>query len=592
MSEKSESFGTAASRQSSRKPFVASTSTAPGKPAVRESSRPKKQPDTSKIKTKIADNVTRNLGEIPVINITEFKDPEEVRPTASEGNLEHLTSTPDIDRLDRPKSDSALLRKISTIRAATQVRLNDSIRSVSEPGDLEGSFTGTSDISIGCGGALHEIPQLAAALYQKCKTRLEESRNLNRDIREEVSNGMNGLYEMILRLADSRNRHITEKMRLKAHYEHLVARIEAAHGKTLVEIKSHHEFNNKNLMEKVEKTFKESEAARWLVYELETKFKDQCTALEQINKTIETLKDTKQAEQGPVGAREDLKALVEELRILSKTPKEDTPKPTQHSLDTNPLKLNYAAALAKPSYAVVVESADPRHCGDDIVKKIKEKVDVIELGVGVSGGRKVKNQKVVLTCSTERERSTLSRAIAGTDEKFTVATPKPRKPLLKLIGVSQDLDNHKIEEALIKQNRHILLDNIKEDDKIVRTIRRQKGRNSALSNIIVEVSPLIWNCMKDRKVKLGYQMILAVDQSPILQCYKCMGYSHRASECKNSTKCGFCGNDHDTRQCEARNTTPCCINCPEGNRAHPAFSRDCPEWQKWDRISRQGVLYL
>lgn len=44
----------------------------------------------------------------------------------------------------------------------------------------------------------------------------------------------------------------------------------------------------------------------------------------------------------------------------------------------------YSEVVAAPRYAVLNESADPRHCGEDIVRQIKEKVNVIDLGIGVT----------------------------------------------------------------------------------------------------------------------------------------------------------------------------------------------------------------
>lgn len=76
----------------------------------------------------------------------------------------------------------------------------------------------------------------------------------------------------------------------------------------------------------------------------------------------------------------------------------------------------YSEVVAAPRYAVLNESADPRHCGEDIVRQIKEKVNVIDLGIGVTGVRKLKNQKVAITCDTERDRTALKEAIVASNK--------------------------------------------------------------------------------------------------------------------------------------------------------------------------------
>lgn len=59
---------------------------------------------------------------------------------------------------------------------------------------------------------------------------------MNRDIREAVSDNLHGFRQMIFRLADSRNRHVAEKERTKAQYEHTLACLEAQHIKALVDL--------------------------------------------------------------------------------------------------------------------------------------------------------------------------------------------------------------------------------------------------------------------------------------------------------------------------------------------------------------------
>ncbi|XP_061719986.1 uncharacterized protein LOC133527111 [Cydia pomonella] len=239
------------------------------------------------------------------------------------------------------------------------------------------------------------------------------------------------------------------------------------------------------------------------------------------------------------------------------------------------------------NFVVVLESIDPRQEGKDVLKVIKEKVDVVDIGVGIKSVRETRNKKVIISCDSNEDRQKLSTAIKTQTTNITVGIPKMRNPSLRIIGVIPEYASAKIEDAMIKQNVR-LLDGIADEHKTVRYVRAVKGRNDSVRNAIVEVSPQMWTAMQGQKVRIGYQSVMAVDQSPVLQCFKCFGFGHRASECKSDARCAYCAEHHDTRSCNNRETVSRCVNCVNRNCnerdcMHSAFSQTCPEWIKWDR---------
>ncbi|XP_061723020.1 uncharacterized protein LOC133529340 [Cydia pomonella] len=244
------------------------------------------------------------------------------------------------------------------------------------------------------------------------------------------------------------------------------------------------------------------------------------------------------------------------------------------------------------SYAVILEPLDPRKESKDALNEVQEKVDLVELGVGIKSVRHTKNNKIVINCETESDRTTLSTAIKHNTTGVTVGVPKLRNPCIKLLGVTSDNANERIVEAIAKQN-HRIMDSVDADHKRIKYIRSVKGRNDSMKNVVVEVSPQLYQQMLSQKIKIGYQSVLAVDQSPIIQCFKCMGFGHQAANCTSNSKCGFCADAHDTRNCPRSSKVPCCTNCKGQDKEynHPAFSQNCPDWIKWDRIARINVRY-
>ncbi|XP_061726244.1 uncharacterized protein LOC133531865 [Cydia pomonella] len=270
-------------------------------------------------------------------------------------------------------------------------------------------------------------------------------------------------------------------------------------------------------------------------------------------------------------------------------------------------KKSYAEAVATPTehrerpaivtpktkYTILLESTDPTSTGEDIIKEMKTSIDVVEMGIGIASMRATKYNKIVIACDTNQEREKLSEALKQNCSKLTASLPTMRNPMVRFIGITPDMTNEKVVEAVSKQNNN-LTEAIPKQDFTLKPIRCTKGRTSATRNIIMETSPLVWSALINKKVKIGYLQILVVDQSPVYQCFKCSGYGHKANNCPNTINCGFCSEKHDTRNCPNRKNTPRCVNCCQKEETeifHTAYSKDCPEWRKADRFARMSVRY-
>ncbi|XP_063620697.1 myb-like protein X [Cydia splendana] len=246
------------------------------------------------------------------------------------------------------------------------------------------------------------------------------------------------------------------------------------------------------------------------------------------------------------------------------------------------------------SYAVILENIDPRKENAETLKQVQDKVDVIQLGVGIQQIRYTKSNKVVINCENEEDREKLSTAIRNNNTGVTVEVPKLRNPQIKLIGVINENVGDKITEAIHRQNPNIT-SNLSGNEKLIKYIRHINRRDSYTKNVIIEVSPEIYNrIQQQRKIRIGYQSVMAVEQQQLLQCYNCMGYNHRASICTAKTRCGYCAETHDTRKCPNRySKDPNCSNCQKKGmeHIHAAYSLDCPEYSKWSKIAKMSIRY-
>lgn len=77
------------------------------------------------------------------------------------------------------------------------------------------------------------------------------------------------------------------------------------------------------------------------------------------------------------------------------------------------------------------------------------------LGITVNNVRRTKGQNVVVTCDSEDDREALSWAIKGKKVPITATPLKSRRPLIRLVGVANDLKDDQIPVALVNQKKRL-----------------------------------------------------------------------------------------------------------------------------------------
>ncbi|CAK1553848.1 unnamed protein product [Leptosia nina] len=136
-----------------------------------------------------------------------------------------------------------------------------------------------------------------------------------------------------------------------------------------------------------------------------------------------------------------------------------------------------------------------------------------------------------------------------------------------------------------------------EEERIIVRYRR-RTRNPHANHVVLQVPPKMWqNITEAGKVHIDLQRVVAMDQTPLVQCSRCLGYGHGRRLCKEEQDtCSHCGGPHKKEACpdHQNGIKPSCINCGRAGieRAnHNAFEQECPVRKKWDRLARAAVAY-
>lgn len=325
--------------------------------------------------------------------------------------------------------------------------------------------------------------------------------------------------------------------------------------------------------------------------------------LQLVSSDIRELRDTKP--QAPSHPAPNLEAELAMAEVKQKL--ETIEKGVSHlSSAEKPMQgpITFAQALSRPpppklpNHTLIIGSTDPKHTGDQVIECVTKALDFKKTGAKVNKVRKARNQKIVVNCASKEDLKLVRDKVEG-DKKLTVQEPKPANPLACIRGVLSINTDVEIVELIKAQNKHLLQD-IEVDRQTIKMRYRRRARNPHECHPVLELSPAVWKrFLEAEKVHIGMQRCRVEDQSPLVQCTRCLAYGHSKSVCKAEKEtCSYCGETHTGRNCPSKSDgkSPVCINCKIAKRegkevSHVAFSDECQEKVKWDNIARSKVSY-
>ncbi|CAK1592794.1 unnamed protein product [Parnassius mnemosyne] len=345
-----------------------------------------------------------------------------------------------------------------------------------------------------------------------------------------------------------------------------------------------------------------------LVKEAETR---KCTGIENKSKEQEK-REERQEDEYKITQLEEQNKLIKKLeehgRLLEENNKEieklrDEMKKQENKTERG----TYANVLAgKPSrlptetvamHSVAITSTNEMETGDQVMEKIRKVINAKEEGLRIDKIRKARDRKVIVGCCTQEEINRVKEKLRNANEHLNVEEIKNKDPLIILRDVLQYNKDEEIVKAIRAQNKQLFRD-IKDNEDRMEIKYKKRTRNPHTSHIVMRVSPLLWNRLTETgAIHIDLQRVRVEDQSPLVQCSKCLGYGHTKRVCNETQEvCSHCGGPHLRTECAdwLSGEAPSCKNCIKAKmdrNDHNAFSSDCPVRRRWETLARSTVAY-
>ncbi|CAK1545370.1 unnamed protein product [Leptosia nina] len=408
-------------------------------------------------------------------------------------------------------------------------------------------------------------------LLERIDKLIDDSRNLRGDIKEGIKKAIKSLRQMAKQTKESKSKGKREVREIQTQTEEEVTK-----ESELIEGKE------KDTGTGTENLIKELREQRKII---EREFAELKRELPKMTARIEEYR--KEEETSKKEIREALNQGIIEFKSYASVAA--TAVKTEGKGRTRP---EYETA----KYAITVASEGTETSGE-VLEEIRRVVDAKKTGLRVDRIRKIKDQKVVIGCESREELEKVKEKLKK-NKNLLVEEATNKDPLILLRDVLSVHTDEELVAALKCKNKELMREVRKEEEERIRVRYRRNTRNPHANHVVVQVPPVMWhNITEAGRVHIDLQRVAAVDQTPLVQCSRCLGYGHGRRLCKEEKDtCSHCGGPHKKESCPEHQSgkKPSCINCSRASiegASHNAFEQECPVRRRWDRLARASVAY-
>lgn len=247
-------------------------------------------------------------------------------------------------------------------------------------------------------------------------------------------------------------------------------------------------------------------------------------------------------------------------------------------------------AQKRQTYALVVESTKKGTTAEEVTKKLKAAVKPAEIGVRIESIREGHGSKILLKCRDEISVQKIKERMRGECKEISIRSPEPLKAVIAINGVDEEECKEGLVGRMIAQNPGLasLTPEGSNESEIIKVVRYAKmGVNKNTRRVFLMVNAEARKRLSELEyIYIGYKKVKVLDSTPLLQCYRCLGFNHMSKNCRNEERCMYCADGHRSSECTIKNEREKfkCYNCREylGVKEcnHRASSWECEYYKR------------
>lgn len=168
----------------------------------------------------------------------------------------------------------------------------------------------------------------------------------------------------------------------------------------------------------------------------------------------------------------------------------------------------------RPHHSLIIASHDTLDTSDKILDKLRTTLDARHSGIQIQSVRKIREQRVILSCSTQEEAEIIAEKLTH-NKQFKLEKAKNKDPLIILKNLFTHNTDKDIIESITEQNHDLIEDIPEEQLKTITVKYKRKTRNPNQNHVVLQVSPEIWQRLTNAGyIYIDLQRIRVEDQTP------------------------------------------------------------------------------
>lgn len=237
---------------------------------------------------------------------------------------------------------------------------------------------------------------------------------------------------------------------------------------------------------------------------------------------------------------------------------------------------------ANQEATILINSENKDEDTMEILKSVVQRPE--EEGWKVHSSRKNKSGTTILKVDQKSKNLIMnSEKLASVGLKCS--EPKKNPARLAIYEVPEEISTEEIIHAVVKVGKG----SVAATD-IIKCF--QLKSKFSTKKWILEVSTAAHkNLTTTGRIFIGWSSYKMKDYVSVTRCYKCQWFHHISAKCERDPVCGWCGKDHESKDCDRRKL-PNCVNCLRSKTncaPHPVWSSTCPTYLRLLLAARENV---